>query len=96
MTIQEQLALLYPAIDNEVIELVFAQAQSFVLDYCNLDVIPSGLNSVLLDMCKQDINKLLAEGYSSESAGGSSISYNTDYTEVVYKRLKKHKRIKTI
>jgi pyruvate formate-lyase activating enzyme-like uncharacterized protein len=96
MTIQEQLALLYPAIDSEVIELVFAQAQSFVLDYCNLNEVPSGLNSVLLDMCKQDINKLLSEGFASESAGGSSVSYSTDYTEVVYKRLKKHKRLKTL
>ncbi len=96
MTIQEKLALLYPAIENNVIELVFAQAQSFVLDYCNLDEIPSGLESVLFDMCKQDINKLLSEGFASESAGGSSISYETDYTNTVYKRLKKHKRLKTL
>ena len=96
MSIQEKLALLYPAIDSKVIELVCAQALSFVLDYCNLEEVPSGLESVLFDMCKQDINKLLAEGFQSESAGGSSISYSTDYTEPVYKRLKKHKRIKTL
>lgn len=96
MTIQEKLALLYPAIDSDVIGLVYEQAQSFVLDYCNLEELPSELESVLFDMCKQDINKLLSEGFSSESAGGSSISYSTDYTEVVYKRLKKHKKIKTL
>lgn len=96
MTIQEQLALLYPAIDSEVIGLVIEQAQDFALDYCNLDELPSGLESVLLDICKQDLNKLLSEGFNSESAGGSSISYSTDYTEPIYKRLKKHKRIKTL
>ena len=96
MTIQEQLAVLYPAVSSEVIALVYNQALSFALDYCNLSEFPSGLESVLFDMCKQDINKLLSEGFSSESAGGSSISYATDYTEVVYKRLKKHKKIKTL
>ena len=96
MTIQEQLALLYPAINSDVIAMVFNHALSFALDYCNLTELPSGLDSVLFDMCKQDINKLLSEGFTNESAGGSSIGYSTDYTEVVYKRLKKHKRIKTL
>ena len=93
---EEKLALLYPSIDEEVIALVVEQAQSFILDYCNLEEIPDELNFILLDMCKQDINKLKSEGLSSESAGGSSLSYETDYTANVYKCLKKHKRIKTL
>ena len=96
MDLDEKLALLYPSIDEEVIELVIEQAQSFVLDYCNLEELPAALSSVLLDMCKQDINKMKSEGFSSESAGGSSISYETDYTASVYKRLKKHKKIKVV
>lgn len=92
---EAKLKLLYPSIDDSVIELVIEQAQSYVLDYCNLEQIPNELNSVLLDMCKQDLNRLRGEGLSSEGAGGSSISYEQDYTPQVYKRLKKHKRIKT-
>ena len=93
---EEKLALLYPSISSSIIALILEQAQSFILDYCNLENIPSALNSVLLEMCKQDLNRLSAEGFNSESAGGSSISYSTDYTDAIYKRLKKHKRIKTI
>ena len=93
---EEKLKLLYPTIDDRVIALVVAQAQDFVLDYCNLEEIPEALNSVVFEMCKQDINKLSAEGFSSESAGGSAISYETDYTGLVYKRLKKHKKLKTL
>ena len=93
---EEKLALLYPSIDSSVIALVIEQAQSFVLDYCNLEDIPFGLEGVVFDMCKQDLNKLNSEGLSSEGAGGSSISYETDYTPNIYKRLKKHKRIKLI
>ena len=91
-----KLKLLYPSLNDEVLALVLAQAQDFVLDYCNIEEIPNSLNSVLLDMCKQDINKLNAEGFNSESAGGSSISYETDYSQSVYKRLKKHKRVKCL
>lgn len=96
MELADKLAILYPAIDSQVIGLVIEQAQAFVLDYCNIDEIPEELDSVILDMSKQDINKLLSEGFQSEGAGGSSVSYSTDYTEVVYKRLKKHKRIKSL
>lgn len=93
---EENIKLLYPSVDNSVIALVLQQVQSFVLDYCNLEEIPSTLNPVLLDMCKQDLNKMLSEGISSQSAGGSTISYVQDYTPNIYKRLKKHKRIKTV
>lgn len=92
---EEKLKLLYPSVDDDVIELVIEQAQSYVLDYCNIDEIPEALESVVLDMCKQDLNRLRGEGLSNESAGGSSVSYEQDYTPQVYKRLKKHKRIKT-
>lgn len=93
---EEKLTLLYPSVDNQVIALVIEQVQSFVLDYCNIQEVPEALESVMVDMCKQDINKLLSQGISNQSAGGSSVSYEQDYTQNVYKRLKKHKRIKTL
>ena len=96
MELDEKLSILYPSVDEEVIELVIEQAQSFILDYCNVDSVPPALSSVLLDMCKQDINKLKSEGFGSESAGGSSVSYETDYTSNVYKRLKMHRKMRRI
>lgn len=93
---EDKLGLLYPSVDGNVIALVIEQVQSFVLDYCNLKEIPEALESVMLDMAKQDLNKMLSQGITNQSAGGSSVSYEQDYTQNVYKRLKKHKRIKTI
>ena len=93
---EDKLALLYPSVDGNVIALVIEQVQSFVLDYCNIQEVPEALESVMVEMCKQDINKLLSQGISSQSAGGSTVSYEQDYTQNVYKRLKKHKRIKTL
>lgn len=92
----EKLRLLYPAVDADILLIVLEHAEQFVLDYCNLEEIPTALHSVLLDMCKQDINRIGAESFKSESAGGANVSYESDYTQVVYKRLQKHKRIKII
>ncbi len=93
---EEKLILLYPSVDIAVLALVIEQVQAFVLDYCNLEEIPESLSSVMLEMCKQDLNKMLSQGILSQSAGGSTVSYEQDYTQNVYKRLKKHKRIKTV
>lgn len=93
---EEKLLLLYPALDEEVIALAVEQAQSFILDFCNLKEVPTALNSTLLEMCKQDLNKLKSEGVTSESAGGSSVSYETDYTDKIYKTLRKHRKIRLV
>jgi len=93
---EEKLELLYPHLSSEVLAQVVSQAESFVLDYCGLDEVPTTLTSVLLDMCKQDINRLLSEGLVSEGAGGSSLAYAQDYSPQVYKRLKRHKRMRVL
>lgn len=92
----EKLMLLYPAVDADILNIVYDNAEGFILDYCNIDEVPSMLEGVLLQMCKEDINKMYAEGFNSESSGGGNVNYITDYSDIVYKRLAKHKRIKTI
>lgn len=92
----DELTILYPSVDEEVLELIHNQAQDFILDYCNLDEIPSELNGVLLAMCQESLNRLHSEGISVESAGGSSIQFLTDYSSGIYRRLKKHKHIRTV
>ena len=57
---EENIKLLYPSVDDKVIALVLGQVQSFVLDYCNIAEIPSTLEGVVLEMCKQDLNKMLS------------------------------------
>lgn len=90
---EQQLGILYPAISSAVIALVVSNCEDYVLDYCRLDEIPSALESVVFQMSKEDLNKIGAEGFNSESAGGASVSYETDYSPLVYKRLNKHKRM---
>lgn len=91
---EQKLQLLYPSVSPDIIQMVIEDNEAFILDYCNLAEIPESLSSVLLLMCQECINKLGAEGFSSEGAGGSSVSYVTDYSDRVYKRLNRHRLIK--
>ncbi len=93
---EERLSLLYPSIDRETLSAVIGHAESFALDYCNLQELPSSLAGTIYKMCRQELNQLLAEGLSSESSGGSSLAYLEDWTPDVYKQLRKHKRIKVL
>lgn len=92
----EKLQLLYPAVDVVILSVLIDTAEDFVKAYCNLDEIPPALNSTLMAMVREDINKLGGEGFNSETAGGANVSYETDYTDRIYKQLVKFKRIKTV
>jgi hypothetical protein len=91
-----KLTLLYPSISQDIFSIILENAQAFFLDYCNISEFPATGDSLLFRMCVEDINKLGAEGYSSESSGGNSVSYNSDYSDNIYKCLNKYKHIRTI
>jgi hypothetical protein len=93
---EEKLSLLFPSIDQDVLTDVVEHARDYVRDYCNISEIPETLESVVWLMCREDLSRVDAEGLSSESAGDSSITYAEDYSPRVYKRLKKHKRMRVI
>lgn len=92
----EKLKLLYPAIPDELLTLLLENATNFVCDYCNLDELDSSLNSVLFRIVQEDLNKVDSQGLGSESAGGVSVSYTSDYSPMVYKALNRHKRIRVV
>ena len=91
-----KLKLFYPSVPVDVLESVLEDAQSFALDYCNLSECPPGFDTVLFRMCQEDINKVGAEGFTSESVAGNSTTYADDYSPGIYKRLNKHKHIRMV
>ncbi len=92
----EKLKTLYPAIPDELLTLLLENAESFICDYCNLAEYSNSLDSVLFKMVQEDLTKVDAQGMSSESAGGVSVSYTTDYSQPIYKSLNRHKKIKLL
>lgn len=92
----EKLKLLYPAISDELLTLLLDNAITFICDYCNIDEVDSSLNATIFRIVQEDLTKLDSQGINSESAGGVSISYTSDYSPAVYNSLNKHKHIRTV
>lgn len=92
----EKLKMLYPAIDEQILTLLLDNAEAFVCDYCNVDLLTPSLESIAFKIIQEDISKLGSEGLSNESTGGNSVSYQEDYSPSIYKRLNRHKKIKVV
>lgn len=92
----EKLKLLYPHMDEELLSLLLDNAYSFVTDYCNLQTVPSALEGTVFAIVQEDITHLHANGLSSESTAGNSLSYLEDYSPAIYKRLNRFKKIKVV
>ena len=71
-------------------------ARAFILSYCNLKEFPTGLEFIVPRMVEEDYNRQGAEGMSGRGVAGVSESYDTDYSQQVYKALNKFKRIRVV
>lgn len=91
-----KLKLLYPAINEEILGLLLDSAKQFIVDYCGLDAYDAKFDSILLRMVQEDVNQLYSEGFQSESAEGSSVSYSPDYSERIYRTLNRNKKVRVV
>lgn len=91
-----KLKLLYPAINEEILGLLLDSAKQFIVDYCGLDAYDAKFDSILLRMVQEDVNQLYSEGFHSESAEGSSVSYSPDYSERIYRTLNRNKKVRVV
>lgn len=65
-------------------------------DYCNLSEYQEKLDPIVLQMVLERYNRIGNEGVQSVSYSGASETYQTDYSEKIYKALRKHRRMKTL
>ena len=91
-----KLKLLYPAINEEILGLLLDSAKQFIVDYCGLDAYDAKFDSILLRMVQEDVNQLYSEGFQSESAEGSSVSYSPDYSERISRPLNRSKKVRVV
>ena len=91
-----KLKLLYPAINEEILGLLLDSAKQYIVDYCGLDAYDAKFDSILLRMVQEDVNQLYSEGFQSESAEGSSVSYSPDYSERIYRTLNRNKKVRVV
>ena len=83
--------------DNiQVLNLLINQCKLIATDYCNLDEYSDKLDEVVKVMVCERFNKLSADGISSQSYSGISESYTDDFSPMIYKSLRKHRKLRTV
>ncbi len=76
---------------DDLLELLIEMCSDEILSYCNLDVVPDRLNSILLKMVVQTYNRVNSEGIASQSFSGVSESFLDGYSADVVAALNSNK-----
>ena len=96
MTIIETLQVLIPNATVNQLEVLVDQAKVFATDYCNLAKYSEELDNVVILMVQENYNRISAQGVSSRSQSGISENYPNDFSDTVYKGLRKHRKLRTL
>lgn len=82
--------------DTSILNLLIYQCKMIATDYCNLDSYDEHLDEIVKVMVCERFNKLSADGISSQSYSGISESYTDDFSPMIYKSLRKHRKLRTV
>jgi len=82
--------------NTSVLNLLISQCKMIATDYCNLDTYDEKLDEIVKVMVCERFNKLSADGISSQSYSGISESYTDDFSPMIYKSLRKHRKLRTV
>lgn len=96
MAMIDDLQALTKCEDTQVLNLLINQCKLIATDYCNLDEYSEKLDEVVKVMVCERFNKLSADGISSQSYSGISESYTDDFSPMIYKSLRKHRKLRTV
>lgn len=81
---------------DELIESLIDNAKQFAKTYTGQKYIDEKFDSIITRIVLEDYNKLGAEGIQSQSVAGASESYNDDYSEQIYRQLKRFRKVRFI
>lgn len=82
--------------NTQVLNLLISQCKMFATDYCGLAEYEEKLDEIVKVMVCERFNKLSADGISSQSYSGISESYTDDFSPMIYKGLRKHRKLKNL
>jgi len=77
-------------------QFLIEDCKAFAMEYCNLEEYSDKLDNIVVRMVLERRSQMGNEGISSVSYAGASETYLTDYSESIYKALRKHRRLKTL
>jgi uncharacterized protein YerC len=80
--------------DEELLEILLAEAESTILAYTNRTVLPSALNSVAVRLVVVNYKRMGTEGETSHSEGGISTSFSEDIPKEITSVLNKYRLVR--
>lgn len=81
---------------DELLNILIALCKDEAIDFCNLSVYSSKLDSAVIAMVIERYNKLGTEGVSSVSTNGIKEDYENGYSEIVLSKLRKNRKVKCV
>lgn len=96
MAMIDDLQTLTNSADSITLNLLINQCKMIATDYCNLEEYDEALDEIVKIMVCERFNKLSADGISSQSYSGISESYTDDFSPMIYKSLRKHRKLRTV
>lgn len=82
--------------EDAALNFLIEDCKAFAMEYCNLEAYSDKLDNVVTRMVLERRNQTGNEGISGVSYAGASETYLADYSEPIYKALRKHRRLKTL
>lgn len=96
MAMLDDLQTLTNSTDTATLNLLINQCKLIATDYCNLSEYSNSLDEIVKVMVCERFNKLSADGISSHTYSGISESYTDDFSPMIYKSLRKHRKLRTV
>jgi len=96
MAMIDDLQTLTNSEDTTTLNILINQCKTVATDYCNLEEYSDKLDEIVKVMVCERFNKLSADGISSQSYSGISESYTDDFSPMIYKSLRKHRKLRTV
>jgi len=96
MTMINNLKALLNTTDETILNILIEQATQEVINYCNVEALPTGLSPVVEEIVMIKWNKRHAQGLSSQSANGVSESYLDGLPKSTIQQLNRYRRLKVI
>lgn len=82
--------------EDAALRFLIEDCKAFAMEYCNLTEYSDKLDNAVTRMVLERRSQTGNEGISGVSYAGASETYLTDYSEPIYKALRKHRRLKTL
>ena len=96
MAMINDVQILTNSADITTLNLLINQCKLIATDYCNLSEYDEKLDEIVKVMVCERFNKLSADGISSHTYSGISESYTDDFSPMIYKSLRKHRKLRTV